>query len=203
MTITPDMVKELRERTGSGIMDCKKALQDANGNIEEAIVLLRERGLAAASKKSGRTASEGIVESYIHGEGRIGVLIEVNCETDFVARNSEFRNFVHELAMQIAAANPQYVRREDIPESVIQREREIIRAQVMNEGKPANIADKIIEGRLEKYYKENCLMEQSYIRNPDITIEDFLKEKIAKLGENIIIRRFTRYEVGEGLDSEE
>lgn len=203
MTITPDMVKELRERTGSGIMDCKKALQDANGNIEEAIVLLRERGLAAASKKSGRTASEGIIESYIHGEGRIGVLIEVNCETDFVARNSEFKNFVHELAMQIAAANPQYVRREDIPESVIQREREIIRAQVMNEGKPANIADKIIEGRLEKYYKENCLMEQSYIRNPDITIEDFLKEKIAKLGENIIIRRFTRYEVGEGLDSEE
>ncbi|MDI6602105.1 MAG: translation elongation factor Ts [Thermoanaerobacteraceae bacterium] len=203
MTVTPEMVKELRERTGSGIMDCKRALQDAEGDIEKAIDLLRERGLAAAAKKAGRIASEGLVEAYIHGEGRIGVLIEVNCETDFVARNSEFKNFVHELAMQIAAANPSYIRREDIPENVMQKEREIIRAQVINEGKPANIAEKIVEGRIEKYYKENCLIEQGYIRNPDITIEDLLKEKISKLGENIVIRRFTRYEVGEGLGGDE
>lgn len=203
MVITPDMVKELRQRTGSGIMDCKKALQDADGDIEKAIDLLRERGLSAAAKKAGRIASEGLVESYIHGEGRIGVLIEVNCETDFVARNNEFKNFVHELAMQIAAANPAYVRREDVPDSIVQKEREIIRMQVINEGKPEKIAEKIVEGRIEKFYKENCLMEQGYIRNPDITIENLLKEMITKLGENIVIRRFTRYEVGEGLGENE
>ncbi len=203
MNITPDMVKELRQRTGSGIMDCKKALQDADGDIERAIDLLRERGLSAAAKKAGRIASEGIIESYIHGEGRIGVLLEINCETDFVARNSEFKNFAHEVAMQIAAANPPYVKREDVPEHILQKEKEIIKTQIINEGKPANIAEKIVEGRIEKYYKENCLLEQPYIRNTDMTVEDLLREMITKLGENLVIRRFVRYEVGEGLGENE
>ena len=197
MTITPDMVKELRQRTGSGIMDCKKALEEADGDIEKAIIVLREKGLSTAAKKAGRTASEGLVESYIHGDGRIGVLLEVNCETDFVARNSEFKNFVHEIAMQIAATNPLYIKPEDVPYDVLQNEKTIIKKQVINEGKPENIADKIVNGKIEKYYKENCLLEQEYIRDSNKTIDSLLREMITKLGENIIIKRFARFEIGE------
>lgn len=197
MTITPDMVKELRQRTGSGIMNCKKALEEADGDIEKAIIVLREKGLSTAAKKAGRTASEGLVESYIHGDGRIGVLLEVNCETDFVARNSEFKNFVHEIAMQIAATNPLYIKPEDVPYDVLQNEKTIIKKQVINEGKPENIADKIVNGKIEKYYKENCLLEQEYIRDSNKTIDSLLREMITKLGENIIIKRFARFEIGE------
>lgn len=197
MTITPDMVKELRQRTGSGIMNCKKALEEADGDIEKAIIVLRENGLSTAAKKAGRTASEGLVESYIHGDGRIGVLLEINCETDFVARNSEFKNFVHEIAMQIAATNPLYIKPEDVPYDVLQNEKTIIKKQVINEGKPENIADKIVNGKIEKYYKENCLLEQEYIRDSNKTIDSLLREMITKLGENIIIKRFARFEIGE------
>ena len=197
MTITPNMVKELRQRTGSGIMNCKKALEEADGDIEKAIIVLREKGLSTAAKKAGRTASEGLVESYIHGDGRIGVLLEVNCETDFVARNSEFKNFVHEIAMQIAATNPLYIKPEDVPYDVLQNEKTIIKKQVINEGKPENIADKIVNGKIEKYYKENCLLEQEYIRDSNKTIDSLLREMITKLGENIIIKRFARFEIGE------
>jgi elongation factor Ts len=197
MTITPDMVKELRQRTGSGIMNCKKALEEADGDIEKAIIVLREKGLSTAAKKAGRTASEGLVESYIHGDGRIGVLLEINCETDFVARNSEFKNFVHEIAMQIAATNPLYIKPEDVPYDVLQNEKTIIKKQVINEGKPENIADKIVNGKIEKYYKENCLLEQEYIRDSNKTIDSLLREMITKLGENIIIKRFARFEIGE------
>lgn len=194
------LVKELREKTGAGMMDCKKALAEANGDMERAIEILREKGLAAAAKKSGRVAAEGIVDAYIHMGGKIGVLVEVNCETDFVARTEEFRAFVHDVAMQIAAANPQYLSREDVPQEVIEKEREILKAQALNEGKPEKIIEKIVEGRLEKFYKDNCLLEQAFIRDPDVTITDLLKEKIAKIGENITIRRFVRYEMGEGLE---
>lgn len=199
--ISAQDVKELRERTGAGMMDCKKALTEANGDMEKAIDILREKGLAAAAKKAGRIANEGLVEAYIHGGGRIGVLVEVNCETDFVANTDEFKSFVKEICMQIAAANPQYISREDVPASVIEKEREILRAQALNEGKPEKILDKIIEGRIEKFYKENCLLEQLYIRDSEKTIKDLLNEKIAKLGENIIIRRFVRYERGEGIEN--
>lgn len=199
--ISAQNVKELRERTGAGMMDCKKALMEANGDMGKAIDILREKGLAAAAKKAGRIANEGLVEAYIHGGGRIGVLVEVNCETDFVANTDEFKSFVKEICMQIAAANPQYVLREDIPASVIEKEKEILKAQALNEGKPEKILDKIIEGRIEKFYKENCLLEQLYIRDSEKTIKDLLNEKIAKLGENILIRRFTRYERGEGIEN--
>jgi elongation factor Ts len=198
--ISAQAVKELRERTGAGMMDCKNALIEANGDMERAIEILREKGLAAAAKKAGRVANEGLVEAYIHGGGRIGVLVEVNCETDFVANTEEFRNFVKEICMQIAAANPRYISREDVPQEVIEKEKEILRAQALNEGKPANVIDKIVEGRLEKFYKENCLLEQEYIRDPEKTVKDLLNEMIAKLGENIIIRRFARFERGEGLE---
>ncbi|MBP2073181.1 translation elongation factor Ts [Thermoanaerobacterium butyriciformans] len=199
--ISAQQVKELRERTGAGMMDCKRALTDSNGNIEKAIDLLRERGLAAAAKKAGRTANEGLVDSYIHGGGRIGVLVEVNCETDFVANTDDFKSFVKEICMQIAAANPQYIKREDVPQEVIEKEREILKAQSLNEGKPQQVIDKIIEGRLEKFYKENCLLEQLYIRDDSKTVKDLLNELIAKLGENIIIRRFVRFERGEGIEN--
>jgi len=197
------MVKELRERTGAGMMDCKKALAETNGDMEKAIEYLREKGLAAAAKKAGRIAAEGIVTAYIHGAGRVGVLLEVNCETDFVAKTEEFQAFTKDIAMQIAAARPEYVRREDVPEEVIAKEREILKAQAINEGKPANIAEKMVEGRIEKFFKENCLLEQPYVKNPDQTIQQYLNEKIAKIGENISIRRFTRYEMGEGLQKRE
>ncbi|ABP67936.1 translation elongation factor Ts [Caldicellulosiruptor saccharolyticus DSM 8903] len=198
--ISAEMVKELRERTGAGMMDCKKALEDANGDMEKAIELLRERGLAKAAKRASRVAAEGIVESYIHGNGRIGVLVEINCETDFVARNEEFRQFAKDIAMQIAAANPKYVSREEIPQEVIEREKAILRQQALNEGKPENVVDRIIEGRLEKFFEEVCLLEQPWIKNPDMKIKDLLTEKIAKIGENIVIRRFARFERGEGIE---
>lgn len=200
MEISASMVKELRERTGAGMMDCKKALVDANGDAEKAVELLRERGLAKAAKKAGRIASEGIVDAYIHGGGRIGVLVEVNIETDFAAKNEEFRAFVKDIAMQIAAMNPQYVRREEVPQEVIDREKEILKTQAMNEGKPEHIAEKMVAGRIEKFFNEVCLLEQPFIKDNDKTVEDILKEKIARIGENINIRRFARFELGEGLE---
>ena len=198
--ISASMVKELRERTGAGMMDCKKALQEANGDMDKAVEILREKGLAAAAKKAGRIAAEGIVDSYIHGEGRIGVLVEVNCETDFVAKTDEFKTFVRDIAMHIAASNPQYLSREDVPEEVIEKEKEILRAQALNEGKPEKIVDKMVEGRIEKFFKEVCLLEQPFVKDPDKTVKDILTEKIATIGENITIRRFVRYERGEGLE---
>jgi len=193
------MVKELRERTGSGMMDCKRALIETEGNIESAIDYLREQGLSAAAKKAGRIAAEGIVDSYIHMGGRIGVLIEVNCETDFVAKTEQFRSFVRDMAMQVAASRPEYVVRDEVPEDIISREREVYRAAALHEGKPERIVDKIVDGRLEKFFKDICLLEQPFIKDPDRSVEQVLKETIAQLGENIAIRRFTRYEMGEGL----
>jgi len=193
-------VKELREKTGVGMMDCKRALTEANGNMEEAIKLLREKGLATAAKKASRIAAEGIVESYIHMGGKIGVLVEVNCETDFVAKTDDFKAFVHSIAMHIAAANPQYMDSAEVPAGEIDKEKEIIRAQALNEGKPEKIVDKIVEGRIEKYYKEVCLLEQAYIINPDVTIQQMVNEQIAKIGEKVSIRRFTRYAMGEGIE---
>lgn len=196
-------VKELRERTGAGMMDCKKVLVETNGDIEKAIEVLREKGLAAAAKKAGRIASEGIVEAYIHGGGRIGVLIEVNSETDFVAKNADFRAFVKDMAMQVAATNPMYVSRDQVDPAVIEKEKEIFRNQALNEGKPEKIVDKMVEGRIEKYYKEICLLEQPFVKNPDVTVQELLNSMIAKIGENMSIRRFTRYEMGEGLQKKE
>ncbi len=198
--ISAEMVRDLRERTGAGMMDCKRALTEANGDMEKAIDLLREKGLAAAAKKAGRIAAEGIVEAYIHGGGRIGVLVEVNCETDFVAKTDEYKEFCRNIAMQIAAANPEYVTREEVPADVLEREKSIARAQAINDGKPEKILDKIVDGRIEKFYKEVCLMEQVYIKNNDQTVSQYLTEKIAKMGENISIRRFARFVVGEGIE---
>lgn len=202
MSISASMVKELRERTGVGILDCKKALMENDGSVEKAIEYLREKGLSKAAKKAGRITSEGVVESYIHG-GRIGVLVEVNSETDFVSKNDDFREFVRDIAMQIAAHNPQFISREEVPAEEISKEREILKQQAINEGKPENIAEKMVEGRIEKYFKEVCLLEQEFIKNPDTTIKELLAEKIARIGENIIIRRFSRFEVGEGLEKKE
>jgi elongation factor Ts len=199
MAITAAMVKELREATSAGMLECKKALEEANGNMEEAVKLLRERGLAKAAKKAGRIAAEGIVASYIHG-GRVGVIVEINSETDFVSKNEEFQQFAKDIAMQIAASNPLYVRPEEVPAEVIESEKEILRNQALNEGKPEKIIDKMVEGRVQKYYKEVCLLEQSFIKDPDVTIDQLLKNLIAKIGENISIRRFVRYEVGEGIE---
>ena len=196
--ISAQQVKELRESTGAGMMDCKKALVETNGDMSKAVDYLREKGLAAAAKKSGRVAAEGLVESYIHGAGKIGVMIEVNCETDFVAKTPEFHSFVRDLAMQIAAANPQYLNREEVPAAVV--EREILRAQALNEGKPEKIVDKMVEGRVDKYYKENCLMEQTFIKDPEKSVTEIVNAQIAKIGENIVVRRFVRYQMGEGLE---
>ncbi|ACL74825.1 translation elongation factor Ts [Ruminiclostridium cellulolyticum] len=201
--ITAEMVRQLRERTGAGMMDCKRALTDANGDAEKAIELLREKGLSAAAKKAGRVAAEGLVEAYIHGDGRIGVLVEVNIETDFAARGDEFKQFVKDIAMQIAASKPEYVKKEDVPASVIESEKEILRAQARNEGKPEKIIDKMVEGRIEKFYAENCLLEQSFIKDPDMTVGQLVTEKIAHIGENITIRRFARFERGEGVEKKE
>jgi elongation factor Ts len=195
--ISSEQVRELRERTGAGVMDCKKALIEAGGDMEKAIVILREKGLAKAAKKVGRTTAEGIIDAYIHGEGRIGVLVEVNCETDFVARNEEFRSLVKDIAMQIAASNPKYISRNDVPQEVLEREKEILKAQAINEGKPAHIVDKIVEGRLEKFFEENCLLEQPFIKDPDKKVSELIMEKIALLGENITVTRFARFERGE------
>ncbi|PYG88400.1 elongation factor Ts [Ruminiclostridium sufflavum DSM 19573] len=201
--ITAEMVKQLRERTGAGMMDCKKALTETNGDSEKAIELLRERGIAKAAKKAGRVAAEGLVESYIHGGGRIGVLVEVNIETDFAAKNEEFKIFVKDVAMQIAASNPEYVSREEVPASILENEKEILRVQARNEGKPEKIIDKMVEGRIEKFYTEKCLLDQAFIKDPDITVDQLLKEKIAHIGENISIRRFARFERGEGIEKKE
>ncbi len=201
--ITAEMVRQLRERTGAGMMDCKRALTDANGDAEKAIELLREKGLSAAAKKAGRIASEGLVEAYIHGDGRIGVLVEVNIETDFAARGDEFKQFVKDVAMQIAASKPEYVKKEDVPASVIESEKEILKAQARNEGKPEKIIEKMVEGRIEKFYAENCLLEQSFIKDPDMTVGQLLTQKIAHIGENISIRRFARFERGEGIEKKD
>lgn len=198
--VTAAMVKELRERTGAGMMDCKKVLNETNGDIEKAIDLLREKGLAAAAKKAGRVTAEGLIESYIHGGGRIGVLVEVNCETDFVAKNEEFKQLVRDIAMQIAANNPAYVSKEEVPAEVIEHEREILRVQALNEGKPEKIVEKMVDGRIEKYYKEVCLLEQPFIKDPDKTVTQYITEHIAKIGENISVRRFVRFQLGEGIE---
>ncbi|MCI3918993.1 translation elongation factor Ts [Paenibacillus sp. TRM 82003] len=200
MAVTAALVKELREKTGAGMMDCKKALEEANGDIAKASELLREKGLAAAKNKAGRVATEGLVESYIHANGRIGVLVEINCETDFVAKTDSFKEFVKDVAMQIAAASPKYVNREEVPQEDLEKEKEILRAQALNEGKPEKIVDKMVEGRISKYYEEYCLLEQTFIKNPEKTIEQLVNEKISTIGENISIRRFVRFELGEGLE---
>nr|WP_206663751.1 translation elongation factor Ts [Pelotomaculum schinkii] len=203
MSVPASFVKELRERTGAGMMDCKKALAESGGDIDKAADYLREKGLAAAAKKAGRIAAEGLVESYIHGGGRIGVLVEVNCETDFVAKTDEFKALVKDIAMQIAAAKPEFVKREEVPAEALEHEKAILRAQALNEGKPANIVEKMVEGRVEKYFKEVCLLEQPFIKEPDMSIKQLLTEKISKIGENISIRRFTRYELGEGIEKKQ
>ena len=195
-SVTASMVKELREKTGAGMMDCKQALTDCAGDLEKAVEFLRKKGLATAQKRAGRAVSEGTVQSYIHMGGKIGVLVEVGCESDFVAKNDEFREFTRNIAMHIAATNPVSIRREDVSQDIIAREMDIYRAQALESGKPEKILDKIAAGKLEKFYKENCLMNQAYVRNPDITIEDLLNELIAKIGENITIKRFARFEVG-------
>lgn len=201
--ITASMVKELRTRTGVGMMDCKKALTEANGDMEKAVDILREKGLSKAAKKAGRIAAEGIVGSYIHGNGRIGVLVEVNCETDFVAQTEGFHTLVKDIAMQIAAANPLYVSREEVPADVISHEKEVYRQEALNEGKPEKIVDRMVEGRVEKYFKEVCLLDQPFIKDGDKTINDVVLEATVKMGEKVSIRRFTRYQLGEGIEKKQ
>jgi len=195
--ISAQMVKDIRDATSASFIDCKKALEETSGNVDKAVEILRVKGLAKASKKAGRDTPEGVVTSYIHAGGKIGVLLEVNCETDFVARNDEFQEFTKEVAMQIAAANPTYVTEADVPEDIINKEKEIMKAQVIESGKPDNIADKIVEGKISKYFEENCLVNQIYIRDTKRKISDLLSELIAKVGENIKIRRFERFQLGE------
>lgn len=195
--VTAQQVKALREKTGAGMMECKKVLEEAQGNIDKAIDLLRERGLAAAAKKAGRAATEGLIESYIHMQGRIGVLLEINCETDFVANTEPFRALAHDVAMHIAAARPRYVGRESVSADDVEHEREILRRQAENEGKPPQIVEKMVEGRMSKFFQDVCLLEQPYVKNPDITVGDLISEHVAKLGENISVRRFARFERGE------
>ncbi len=200
MAITASQVKELREATGVGMMECKKALTETNGDMEKAMEWLRKKGIASAEKKAGRVAAEGVVESYIHMGGKIGVMVEVNCETDFVAKTPEFKSFVRDIAMHIAAANPQYLSREEVPAEILDKEREILRAQALNEGKPEKIVDRMVEGRVEKYYKDHCLVDQLFVKDPDKTIAQYVTQRVQMTGENIKIRRFVRYEMGEGLE---
>lgn len=195
--ISPSLVKELREKTNAGMMDCKNALSEAKGDIAAAEDILRKKGIASAGKKASREAKEGIVASYIHLQGKVGVLVEINCETDFVAKNEIFRDFVKDVTLHIAAAHPLYVSRDQVPEALLARERDVAAGQVA--GKPANIIEKIVEGKIEKFYSTICLLEQAFIKNPELSIQDLVKSKIAELGENIIIRRFTRYSVGEEI----
>lgn len=202
MAITAEQVKELRDRTGAGIMDCKKILTQAEGDMDKAIELLREKGMAKAAKKAGRVAAEGLVEAYIHN-GKYGALVEVNSETDFVATNDEFKQFVKDIAMHIAASAPQYVKREDVPASIVDAEKEAQRQKALNEGKPEAIVEKIVEGRMDKFYSEICLLDQPFVKDPDKTVGQLLTELISKIGENIIIRRFVRYERGEGIEKKE
>src|SRR5690349_2594012 len=198
--VDPKIVKQLREKTNAGMMDCKRALEEAGGDMTKAETILRTKGIASAGKKASRATKEGIVASYIHLQGKVGVLVEVNCETDFVAKNENFRSFVKDITLHIAAAHPTYVSREDVPATLVEAEREIYKAQVT--GKPANVVDKIVSGKLDKYYSEVCLLEQGFVKTPDVTIKDLINSKIAELGENIIVRRFTRYLVGEPLPNE-
>jgi len=200
MKITAEMVKELRERTGAGMLDCKKALEESGGDAEKAIEILRKRGLAAAAKKAGRVAAEGAVGSYIHAGGKIGVLVEVNCETDFVARTDEFQELVRDVAMHIAAAEPRFVSREEVTDEVLATERRIYREQALEQGKPEAVVDRIVDGKVGKFYAEAVLLEQPFIKDPDKTIEQLLAEKIAKIGENIRVRRFSRFRLGEGIE---
>jgi elongation factor Ts len=193
------LVKDLREKTGAGIMDCKKALVDGGGDLEKAIEILRKQGISKAVKKSGRKTTEGLIGSYVHLGGRIGVLLEVNCETDFVANTDVFKEFVKDLTLQIASAQPLYLSREDVSEEILEKEKEIYRAQALNEGKPEKVVDRIVEGRIKKFYEEACLMEQPFVKEDQVTIREFLERTIAKTGENIIVRRFTRYLLGEEL----
>jgi elongation factor Ts len=199
MAITADMVKNLREKTGAGMMDCKAALVEMSGDMEKAIDFLRKKGLASAAKKASRAASDGAVSSYIHAGGKIGVLIEVNCETDFVARTDDFQSLVKDLAMHVAAANPLFVKREDVPSAFIDREKDVYREQVRAMKKPENVIDKIVEGKMDKFYEGICLLEQGFIKEPETKIQSLLTEKIAKLGENITIKRFARFELGQEL----
>jgi elongation factor Ts len=197
LNITSELVKTLRDKTLAGMMDCKEALKAAEGDMEKAVEYLRKKGLATAQKRAGRTTSQGQVGSYIHGGGKIGVMVEVNCETDFVGRTEQFGELVHNLAMHIAAANPVCVRREEMPAEILEKEREIYQAQAQESGKPEKVLEKIVEGKIEKFFKEFCLMEQPYVKNPDMTITDLLNEKIGQIGESITIRRFSRFQLGE------
>jgi len=196
-TISATMVKQLREKTGVGIMDCKEALSQSNGDIDNAVDFLRKKGLATAQKRAGRSMSEGLIQPYIHMGGKLGVLVEINCETDFVAKNDDFKEFAKNIAMHIAATNPVGIASDDVPEEVINKEKEIYRAQAIELGKPENVIDKIVEGKLNKFYKDNCLLNQVYVRNPDMNISDLLNDLIAKMGENITIKRFVRFQIGD------
>ncbi len=195
--ISADMVKQLREKTGAGIMDCKEALGESGADMDKAVEYLRKKGLATAAKRAGREMSEGLVHAYIHTGGKIGVLVEVNCETDFVAKNEDFAELTKNIAMHIAASNPVGIRPEDVPAEVVEKEKEIFKAQALESGKPEKVVDKIVEGKISKFFKESCLLNQPYVRNPEITVADMLNEAIAKIGENITVRRFTRYQIGE------
>jgi elongation factor Ts len=197
------MVKELRERTGAPMMQCKSALGEANGNLDEAVSVLRKKGIAAAEKRSGRVAADGAVGSYIHAGGKIGVLVEINCETDFVARTDAFQELVRDVAMHIAAASPRFTRREEVTEEILAKEREIHAAQVLASGKPANLVDKIVNGKMEKFYSELVLLEQPFIKNPDQTVQEMITEKAAKMGENVQVRRFVCFKLGEGIEKQE
>ena len=196
MEITAEKVKELRDKTNAGMMDCKKALKETDGDLEKAVVYLREKGLAVARKRADRVASEGVIQSYIHTGGKLGVMLEVNCETDFVAKTPEFNEFAKNVAMQVAAASPMAIGREDLDAEVVAREKDILLAQARESGKPENVLEKMVEGRLKKFFGEVCLLEQPYVKNPDMTIQDYLNEMRAKTGENVIIRRFIRYQLG-------
>jgi elongation factor Ts len=200
MSISASTVKELREQTGAGMMDCKKALQEAGGDLEKAAEFLRKKGLADAAKKAARIASEGLVHAYIHGGGRIGVLLEVNCETDFVARTDAFREFVNNLALHIAASNPRWLDRAGVPAEDLEKEKNFLSAQAAESGKPPQVVEKMVQGRLEKFLKENCLLDQPYVKDPDLTIEAYVKRMISEVGENIRVRRYVRYELGAGLE---
>jgi elongation factor Ts len=201
MEISIELVKDLRQRTGAGVIDCKTALGEAKGDIDAAIEYLRRKGLANAAKKAGRIATDGLISSYIHTGGKMGVLVEINCETDFVAKTEDFQTFVKNIAMHIAASNPQYIKREEIPAEVLESEKRIYRSQAVESGKPEKVIDKIIQGKLDRFYSEVCLIEQTYFKDPDLTVKEVLDSMIAKVGENINIRRFARFQLGEGLHS--
>jgi len=202
MEITAELVKTLREKTGVGLMDCKEALKISNGDMDKAVDHLREKGLAKAAKRAGRVASEGTVAVYVHMGGKIATMVEINCETDFVAKTDQFQTFAKDVAMQVTAANPGYVKREDVPEAVREKEKNIYRIQAREAGKPDKILDKIAEGKLEKFYQEVCLMEQSFIKNPDVSIKDLLNDLVSKMGERIVVRRFVRYQLGETVEGQ-